>query len=60
MLVWHEKPQKFEPKWYGPYQIIEKAALVGTCRLQDPNGIELAALIPVNRVISAAISTAEE
>jgi len=59
VLVRHENPQKFEPKWYGPYQIIEKAAL-GTYRLQDPNGVELAALIHGNRLINAAISTAEE
>jgi len=57
VLVRHETPSKFEPKWYGPYQIIEKSIL-GTYRLQDPNGTELDALIHGNRLIKAAISTA--
>ena len=34
--------------------------LLGTYRLQDPNGTELEALIHGNRLIKAAISTAEE
>jgi len=59
VLVRHETPNKFEPKWYGPYQIVEKM-LLGTYRLQDPNGTELEALIHGNRLIKAAISTAEE
>ena len=44
MLVRHEKPQKFEAKWFGPYQVVGKK-LLGTYRLQDPNGRELAALV---------------
>ena len=59
VLVRHETPNKFEPKWFGPYQIMEKM-LLGTYRLQDPNGTELAALIHGNRLIKAAISTADE
>src|SRR5204863_5052304 len=42
-----------------PYQIVEKM-LLGTYRLQDPNRTELEALIHGNRLIKAAISTAEE
>ena len=34
--------------------------LLGTYRLQDPNGTELAALIHGNRLIKAAIDTADE
>ena len=59
VLVRHETPTKFEPKWFGPYQIMEKM-LLGTYRLQDPNGTELDALIHGNRLIKAAISTADQ
>ena len=41
VLIRHENPQKFEPKWFGPYQILEKMPL-GTYRLQDRNGRQLA------------------
>ena len=58
VLVRHETPNKFEPKWYGPYQIVERM-LLGTYRLQDPSGTELEALIHGNRLIKAAISTAD-
>jgi hypothetical protein len=37
----HENQQKFEPKWYGSYQIMEKMLLGTFYRLQDPNGIDL-------------------
>ena len=56
VLVRHESPNKFEAKWYGPYQIIDKH-LLGTYRIQDPNGRELPLLIHGNRLISATIST---
>jgi hypothetical protein len=59
VLVRHEKPQKLECKWFGPYQIIEKK-LLGTYRLQDPNGKELAALVHGNRLIQANIRTTDE
>jgi len=59
VLVRHEKPHKFEVKWFGPYQIIQKM-LLGTYRLQDPNGRELAALVHGNRLVKVAISTADE
>src|SRR5947207_3193269 len=59
VLVRHEKPQKFEAKWFGPYQVMEKM-LLGTYRLQDPNGRELAALAHGNRLIEAAVRTADE
>src|SRR4030095_17012742 len=59
VLVRHENPQKFEAKWFGPYQIVEKK-LLGTYRLQDPNGHELDALIHGNRLIKANVSTADE
>ena len=58
MLVRHENPQKFESKWFGPYQVVEKKML-GTYRLQDPNGKELAALVHGNRLLKANISSAE-
>jgi hypothetical protein len=51
VLVHHENPQKFESKWFGPYQIIQKL-LLGTYRLQDPNGRELAALVHGNQQCS--------
>ena len=44
VLVRHEKPQKFEAKWFRPYQVVQRM-LLGTYRLQDPNGGELAALV---------------
>ena len=54
VLVRHEKPQKFESKWFGPYQITQRM-LLGTYRLQDPNGRELLALVHGNRLIHAHI-----
>jgi hypothetical protein len=59
VLVRHEKPQKLESKWFGPYQIVQKM-LLGTYRLQDPNGRELQALVHGNRLIKANISTTDE
>ena len=58
VLVRHENPQKFESKWFGPYQIVDRMML-GTYRLQDPNGKELAALVHGNRLIGANIRTTE-
>ena len=58
VLVRHENPQKFESKWFGPYQIVDKMML-GTYRLQDPNGKELAALVHGNRLIGANIRTTD-
>ena len=55
----HENPQKLESKWFGPYQIVEKK-LLGTYRLQDSNGKELAALVHDNRLIQANIRTTNE
>jgi hypothetical protein len=43
-------------KWYG---VIEKTML-GTYRLQDPNGKELATVVHGDRLINANISTADE
>ena len=59
VLVRHEKPHKFETKWFGPYQIVQKM-LLGTYRLQDPNGRELAALVHGNRLVKATVNTADE
>jgi len=58
VLVRHENPQKFEVKWFGPYQVVEKKML-GTYRLQDPNGRELAALVHGNRLLKANINSAD-
>src|ERR1700689_3936922 len=58
VLVRHENPQKFESKWFGHYQVVQKM-LLGTYRLQDPNGRELAALVHGNRLIKANIRTAD-
>jgi len=59
VLVRHENPKKFEPKWFGPYQILERK-LLGTYRLQDPNGKELAALVHGNRLLKTNLSSVEE
>jgi hypothetical protein len=59
VLVRHENPQKFESKWFGPYQVVERM-LLGTYRLQDPNGRELASLVHGNRLVKARVSSAEE
>ena len=59
VLVRHETPQKFEAKWFGPYQITERKAL-GTYRLQDPNGNELQALVHGNRLLKAHLNSYEE
>jgi hypothetical protein len=50
---------EIEVKWFGPYQIVEKM-LLGTYRLQDPNGKELAALVHGNRLVKATVNTADE
>ena len=59
VLVRHENPQKFESKWFGPYQVIQKM-LLGTYRFHDPNGKELAALVHGNQLIEATVCTADE
>ena len=59
VLVRHDNAQKFESKWFGPYQVVQKM-LLGTYRLHDPNGRELAALVHGNRLIEATVSTADE
>src|SRR5437773_3352095 len=59
VLVRHEKPQKFESKWFGPYQITQRM-LLGTYRLQDPFGRELLALVHGNRLIEAQIRTTDD
>ncbi len=58
-MVRHENPQKFEAKWFGPYQVVQKM-LLGMYRLQDSNGRELAALVHGNRLIKANMTTANE
>ena len=50
--------QKFESKWFDPYQIVERMML-GTYRLQDSNGKELAALVHGNRFIGANFRTTD-
>jgi hypothetical protein len=55
----HEKPHKFESKWFGPYQVIQKM-LLGTYRLQDPNGIVLKVLVHGNRLLKANVQTTDE
>ena len=59
MLVRHNNAQNFESKWFGPYQVVQKM-LLGTYRLQDPAGRELAALVHGNRLIEATVNTADE
>jgi hypothetical protein len=59
VLVRHENPQKFKAKWFGPYQVVQKM-LLGTYRLQDPNGRELASVVHGNRLIRANMQTADE
>jgi hypothetical protein len=58
-VVRHEKPYKFESKWFGPYQVIQKM-LLGTYRLQDPNGIILKVLVHGNRLLMANVQTIYE
>ena len=58
-MVRHEKSQKFESKWFGPYQIVQKM-LLGIYRLQDPNGRELQVLVHGNRLLKANIRTIDE
>jgi hypothetical protein len=59
VLVRHEKPHKFESKWFGPYQVIQKM-LLGTYRLQDPNGIVLKALVHGHHLLRANVQTTDE
>jgi hypothetical protein len=59
VLVRHEKPHKFESKWFGPYKVIQKM-LLGTYRLQDPNGIILKAFVHGNLLLRANMQTTDE
>jgi hypothetical protein len=59
VLVRHENPKKFESKWFGPYQIVEKMML-GTYRLQGPTGKTMGSLVHGNRLIKAHTSSAEK
>jgi hypothetical protein len=59
VLVRHENSQKFEAKWFGPYQVVQKM-LLGTYRLHDPNGRELATLVHGNRLVKATVRTVDE
>jgi hypothetical protein len=59
VLVRHEKPHKFESKWFGPYQVIQKM-LLGTYQLQDPNGIILKAFVHRNRLLRANVQKTDE
>ena len=54
-----KSPRSFEFKWFEPYEVIQKM-LLGTYRLQDLNGRELAALLHGNRLIEATVRTADE
>lgn len=54
VLVRHEGPQKFESRWFGPYQIIERQPL-GTYRLLDPQEKPLRNLINGQRLVKANI-----
>jgi len=57
-LVRHENLQKFEAKWFAPHQVVQKL-LLGTYRLQDLSGSELAALVHGNQLIHANIRTGD-
>ena len=59
ILVRRENPQKFESKWFRPYQIVEKMML-GTYQLQDLNKSESVTLVHVNQLVKASISSADE
>ena len=56
VLVRHEDPQKFEAKWFGPYQIAERKTL-GMYHLHNPNGKELQALVHGNRLLKAHLNS---
>ena len=38
VLVCHERPQKFEAKWFGPYEIIQKK-LLGDEIIREPKNL---------------------
>jgi len=59
VLVRHETLQKFEAKWFGLYQILEKM-LLGTYRLQGPNERELVALVRGDRLLKTRISSVDQ
>ena len=54
VLVRAENRNKFEGRWYGPYQIIKKMIL-GTYLLADPQGNIVANLINGQRLVTANI-----
>jgi len=59
VLVRHENRKKFETRWFGPYQIIQ-CMMLGTYRLQGPDGAELKHLVHGNRLARAAIRDTDQ
>ena len=51
----NESKRKFEPPWFGPYKIAQKAIL-GTYRLETPQGRIVKSLIHGNRVRKADLN----
>lgn len=54
VLVRHESPQKFESRWFGPYQVLKRQPL-GTYELTDPKDRPLRNLINGQRLVKAHI-----
>jgi hypothetical protein len=54
VLVRNESPQKFQSKWFGPYQIV-KAHPLGTYALREPGGYELKNLVNGQRLVEANV-----
>ena len=55
VLVRAEARNKFEGRWFGPYRI-NKVMLLGTYRIEDPDGNIVATLINGQRLISAKVT----
>jgi hypothetical protein len=54
VLVRNESPQKFQSKWFGPYQIV-KAHPLGMYALREPGGYELKNLVNGQRLVKANV-----
>jgi transposase InsO family protein len=59
VLVRNEGPEKFQPRWFGPYRIL-KAHPLGTYALEEPSGRVLQNLINGSRLIEANVSDPED
>lgn len=58
VLVRNETPQKFQPKWFGPYRVLKRHPL-GTYAIEEPDGRVVRNLVNGQRLIRANVDKPE-